>query len=220
MMAALNAMFLVAGLLANLAISQSTILNEQVLSSFIYTVYGDRTPLILSEEPTLTPLGAQQLYSVGQTFRNRYVGSNGSDTAGTAILGISPYILNNEAISILTTSDQYLVASATAFMQGLYPPLELSSSGTFATDLSALANGSIITAPLSNYRTLPHLATLCSTNVLHLLSKTSARLAISPSPATRYHALCGSMLTVSLRVPTAIHSKPVGPELDMGQWLV
>ena len=152
-MALLNAMFLVAGLLASLASSQSTILNEQVLSSFIYTVYGDRTPLILPEDPTLTPLGAQQLYGVGQKFRNRYVGSNGSVPSGTAILGISPYVLNNEAISILTTSDQYLVASASAFMQGLYPPLDLSSSSTYATDLSVLANGSIITAPLSNYRT-------------------------------------------------------------------
>lgn len=185
MMAALNAMFLVAGLLANLASSQSTILNEQVLSSFIYTVYGDRTPLILSEEPTLTPLGAQQLYSVGQTFRNRYVGSNGSDTSGTAILGISPYILNNEAISILTTSDQYLVASASAFMQGLYPPLELSSSSTFATDLSVLANGSTITAPLSNYRTLPSLAMLYSQKLMHSLSTTSANLAIPCHPLPR-----------------------------------
>ena len=28
------------------------------------------------------------------------------------------------------------------------------------------------------------------------------------------------MLTVFLRVPTAIHSKPIGPELDMDQWHV
>lgn len=152
MMGLFNATVLIVGLLASLVSSQSTVLNEQVLSSFIYTVYGDRTPLIFPQEPTLTPLGAQQLYNVGQTFRSRYIGTNGSDVGGTAILGISPYILDNEAISILSTSDQHLVASATAFMQGLYPPLELSTGNTFATDVSVLANGSIVTAPLSNYR--------------------------------------------------------------------
>lgn len=160
-----TAIFVLAGLLCGRATTQATTLNEQVLSSFIYTVYGDRTPLILPQQPTLTPLGAQQLYNVGQTFRNRYIGSNGSDTAGTAILGISPYILDNTAISILTTSDQHLVASASAFMQGLYPPLDLSTGNTFATDISILANGSTVTAPLSNYRMLTSSGVLPSQRV-------------------------------------------------------
>lgn len=154
MMGLFHATFLLATLLVSLVSTQSTILAEQVLSSFIYTVYGDRTPLILPQEPTLTPLGAQQLYNAGQTFRNRYIGTeNGSNTLGTAILGISPYILDNEAISILTTSDQHLVASASAFMQGLYPP-QVYTGNTFATDISVLANGSTVAAPLSNYRML------------------------------------------------------------------
>lgn len=165
-----NVVFVVAGLLVSLAASDATVLNEQVLSSFIYTVYGDRTPLIFPQEPTLTPLGAQQLYSAGQTFRNRYIGSNGSDTTGTAILGISPYILDNQAISILTTSDQFLVASASAFMQGLYPPLELATANTFATDLSILANGTTVAAPLSNYRMLICAGPLLSPKLLPLRS--------------------------------------------------
>lgn len=212
-----NAIFLLAGLLCSHATTQSTILNEQVLSSFIYTVYGDRTPLILPQEPTLTPLGARQLYNVGQTFRNRYIGSNGSDTSGTAILGISPYILDNKAISILTTSDQHLVASASAFMQGLYPPLELSTGNTFATDISGLANGSTVTAPLSNYRMLTSLACFfhreCDIQELLLPPGRKADAALlyaaAPSPAR--------LLTDISRICTAIHSKSPGPEFHLDQ---
>jgi hypothetical protein len=202
-MGLLNATYVLVALLVSLVNTQSTILAEQVLSSFIYTVYGDRTPLILPQEPTLTPLGAQQLYNAGQTFRNRYIGTNGSDTLGTAILGISPYILDNEAISILTTSDQHLVASASAFMQGLYPPLELSTGITFTTDISILANGSTVTAPLSNYRTLVSLNALPSSGVLYLdIRLPSARKA----DAARLHEARQSSVQPANREAQNMHS--------------
>lgn len=145
-------LFVVAGLLVRHVTCQ-TVLNELILGTFIFSMYGDRTPSILPIEQTLTPLGATQMYNVGAAFRDRYISnSNGSNTLGTAILGISPDILDNEEISILTTADQFTIASATAFMQGLYPPLDLLSSDDSATDLSMLANGSDAQAPLSNYQ--------------------------------------------------------------------
>ena len=51
-----------------------------------------------------------------------------------------------------STPDQFIVASAQAFMQGLYPPLQLSSNDTFATSQSVLANGSNILSPLNGYQ--------------------------------------------------------------------
>ena len=148
----LRIVVVVAGLLVRHVMSE-TVLNEQVLGAFVFSMYGDRTPLIQPIDPTLTPLGATQMYSAGTAFRNRYISnSNGSNTLGTAILGISPDVLDNQDISIITTDDQFTIASATAFMQGLYPPLDLSTSGSFTTDLSILANGSNVQAPLSNYQ--------------------------------------------------------------------
>jgi hypothetical protein len=119
-MGLLNVFLVIASLSAKCVTSQETIIQEQLLSSVIFTTYGDRTPFILPIDPTLTPLGASQLYNVGSAFRNRYISSeNGSNVDSTAIMGISPYVLDNSEIAILSTQDQYIVASASAFMQGL-----------------------------------------------------------------------------------------------------
>jgi hypothetical protein len=116
----LNAFLVIASLLARSVTSQETIVEEQLLSSVIFTTYGDRTPFILPIDPTLTPLGASQLYNVGSAFRSRYISSeNGTNVDSTSIMGISPYVLDNSEIAILSTQDQYIVASASAFMQGL-----------------------------------------------------------------------------------------------------
>jgi hypothetical protein len=116
----LNVFLVIASLLARSVTSQETIIEEQLLSSVIFTTYGDRTPFILPIEPILTPLGASQLYNVGSAFRNRYISSeNGTNVDSTGIMGISPYVLDNSQIAILSTQDQYVVASASAFMQGL-----------------------------------------------------------------------------------------------------
>ena len=137
-------------------VAAQTVLKEQIWSSVIFSLYGDRTPYILPETYTLTPLGAQQLYSAGSGFRERYVSPTQTSfseySVSTAIIGISEFQLDGNQVTMESTADQFIVASAQAFMQGLYPPLQLSSNDTFATNQSSLANGSNIQAPLNGYQ--------------------------------------------------------------------
>lgn len=69
----------------------------------------------------------------------------------TWIRGISPYRLVTEEVNIYSTTDQHIAASALAFMQGLYPPLE-SANGTYLDDIYLLADGAVLDSPLKNYQ--------------------------------------------------------------------
>ena len=133
-----------------------TVLSEQIWASVVFSLYGDRTPYILPETYTLTPLGAQQLYSAGSGFRDRYVSAPHSLLSeyigNTVIDGISEFQLDSNQVTIESTADQFIVASAQAFVQGLYPPLQLSSNDTSTTSQSTLANGSNVIAPLYGYQ--------------------------------------------------------------------
>ena len=128
-----------------------TVLREHIWSTVIYSRYGDRTPYILPTSNTLTPLGATQMYSAGTRFRERYLVS-ASGNGNTVIQGVSPFQLDNDQVSIVSLDDQFIVASAQAFMQGLYPPLMASSNATFINGQSQLANGSNILSPLNGYQ--------------------------------------------------------------------
>jgi hypothetical protein len=94
-------------------------------SSIVYAYHGEKTPdMPNSTIPNLTPLGAQQLYSAGSVIRDRYLRSNDTQlTLGLPINGLSTSAIVNSQMQILSTSDEYVVASAQAFMQGLYPPV-------------------------------------------------------------------------------------------------
>lgn len=133
--------------------SSQTVLTEQVLSTFIFTRYGDSTPFVLPTARTLTPFGAQQLYTAGAKIRGRYLlpGDDGA-TQTTNIYGISTYQLVYDQLSILSTSDQYVSASAQAFLQGLYPPLETGSNYTYIPGQSTVQNGTNLVAPLNGYQ--------------------------------------------------------------------
>src|SRR5436190_14616981 len=105
-----------------------TILQEQIWATVIFSQYGDRTPYILPQTYMLTPLGAQQLYSAGSGFRGRYISAGTSSSqngASTLIDGISEFQLDTNQVTTESAADQFIVASAQAFMQGLYPPLEV-----------------------------------------------------------------------------------------------
>ncbi|KAB8293511.1 hypothetical protein EYC80_007817 [Monilinia laxa] len=94
-------------------------------SSVVYTYYGEVTPTFLNvTTPSLTPLGANQLYNSGSIIRDRYLNSTSTQlTLGFPINGLSdPYIINNQ-LQVWSTGDEYVVASAQAFIQGLYPPV-------------------------------------------------------------------------------------------------
>ncbi|KKY15627.1 putative acid phosphatase [Phaeomoniella chlamydospora] len=141
-----------------------TELYEVIYGAVLYTSYGDRTPLVQSN-PTLTSLGAQQLYNAGAGFRDRYVDpSTSSNEHSTAVVGISAYELDNSQLSILAYSEEYIVASAQAFLQGLYPPIETSLNRTLDDDESELSNGTIITSPLNGYQ-YPQLYTASSVDL-------------------------------------------------------
>lgn len=135
-----------------------TVLRERIWSTVVYSRYGDRTPYILPTANTLTPLGARQMYAAGTRFRDRYIASTPGD-GNTIVQGISPLQLDNDQVSIVSLNDQFIVASAQAFMQGLYPPLMSSSNATFIHGQSQLANGSNILSPLDGYQ-YPQIMTL------------------------------------------------------------
>ncbi|MCJ1480367.1 hypothetical protein MMC06_000522 [Schaereria dolodes] len=122
---------------------------ETIWSSVVLTRYGDRTPWISPDTQVLTPLGAQQLYSTGGSFRERYIAPPTNQLGGTlAIAGISPNDLDSNQIFTRSTVDEFIVASAQAFMQGLYPP----SNNSLSNTMSVLANGDIIDFPLGGYQ--------------------------------------------------------------------
>ncbi len=124
--------------------------NETVWSSVIFTRYGERTPLVLPEQNVLTPLGAQQLHSAGSAFRRRYI--DPPSDSFKAIHGISTYEIDNTQLNAMSTVDEFITASAQAFIQGLYPPLSASSNGTILSSMSILTNGSNIDFPLGGYQ--------------------------------------------------------------------
>ena len=64
---------------------------ETVWSSVLVTLYGDRVPLISPDLSILTPLGAQQLYSAGSLFRDRYLAPSLNASSDYIINGISPF---------------------------------------------------------------------------------------------------------------------------------
>ncbi|KAI4216004.1 MAG: hypothetical protein LQ351_001500 [Letrouitia transgressa] len=108
---------------------------------------------VFPSNDVLTPLGAQQTFSSGSRFRDRYIHS----TSNSTIDGLSQDVLDDAQTYILSFTSQYAVASALAFMQGLYPPANLSSSPE-VNRMSILTNGSILDYPLGGYQ-YPHIFT-------------------------------------------------------------
>ncbi|KAK8095047.1 Histidine acid phosphatase [Apiospora hydei] len=135
---------------------------EQIVwSSFAYILHGETTPLSTSSlSSSLTAYGAQQMFAQGQMFRYRYLttantgdASDDDATGSFPIVGLSQRALDNSQLDIVTNADTYNVASAMAFLQGLYPP----TPGAFVEndgDLNAstLSNGSMVEFPLDGYQ--------------------------------------------------------------------
>ncbi|KAI1826496.1 phosphoglycerate mutase-like protein [Xylaria intraflava] len=116
---------------------------ETVLGVYIYSRHGDRTPKVLPPA-SLTSLGAEEVFSSGGFYRNRYVASN----ASFPILGLSHDTVALDQLSITSPVDNVLQNSAQAFVQGLYPP-----AGDFSSQ--ELRNDSSIAAPLGGYQYIP-----------------------------------------------------------------
>lgn len=126
---------------------------ERVWSIFSYTIHGDNTPFSLSRPKTLTPLGAQQLFASGSSIRKRYLISS-TDFRGTQtrLNGLSPVHIDYDRIQVMSMVDHYVSASAHAFMQGLYPPLQDLSRSALYSDYFSVVNGTTINSPLNGYQ--------------------------------------------------------------------
>lgn len=143
------------------ALASAQGLSEKVWAVFAYNLPGDNTPTALPRPNTLSPYGASELYAAGSSFRDHYVTIHSDENAGasTRIQNLSPWVLDSEEVVVLSTTEQAIVASAQAFMQGLYPPLAQSGNMTYVDSSSLLANGSLAMAPFQGYQ-YPRISTL------------------------------------------------------------
>jgi len=119
-------------------------------AAFTYTHHGERIPTLTSGPYNPTPLGAQQSLLSGSLIRNRYIQApkNGSQlTTYAPIHGLSVNDIDNEQLVVMSTNDEFVSASAMAFMQGLYPP-----RGVVVDAESMLGNGTLEQYPLGGYQ--------------------------------------------------------------------
>jgi hypothetical protein len=131
---------------------------ETVWGVFSYTIHGDSTPNILADaDPRfLSDYGANQLADAGTAFRERYLSSGESiDVTESAIQYLSATVLDSKDVDVFATTDQFVIASAQAFMQGLYPPL--GQSGLAPSDTGGSSSSTL--SPLDGYQ-YPRIITL------------------------------------------------------------
>lgn len=133
---------------------------KRVWGVFAYTVHGDSTPDVLvasTGSKRLTDYGASQLQAAGSALRKRYVSSTRSSLKDNenAIQDLPRIFLNPQDADVYSTDDQYNIASAQAFMLGLYPPIYQSNENHSAST----ATGVHYTAPLNGYQ-FPGVTTL------------------------------------------------------------
>ncbi|KAJ9645993.1 hypothetical protein H2199_003036 [Coniosporium tulheliwenetii] len=128
--------------LALLAVSATIgpALGETILGVTVFTRHGDRTSKHFPGY-SLTSLGAQQNFKVGQDYRGIYLDSGSSKR----ILGISEDKYVSSQVYASTPDQKILLDATTAFLQGFYPPLEEVTRLT-------LANGSTYSNPLNGYQ--------------------------------------------------------------------
>ncbi|KAF2198888.1 phosphoglycerate mutase-like protein [Delitschia confertaspora ATCC 74209] len=122
--------------------------DETVHGAVVFMRTGDRIPDLHKEgtSQTLSALGAQQIYQMGQNFRGRYINGLGSIGLGQSqISTLSQDVLDNNQVFVMTRQEPYLIASAQAFMQGFYPPTNVSTG-------KVLANGTAIDLPFEGYQ--------------------------------------------------------------------
>lgn len=79
--------------------------------------------------PSLTSIGANQAFNAGSVIRARYIENSttgsfpGNVTEFAYIKGIRSDVVDNSQLAVLSTDEEGVMNSATAFNQGLYPSL-------------------------------------------------------------------------------------------------
>ncbi|CEL11524.1 hypothetical protein ASPCAL14626 [Aspergillus calidoustus] len=117
---------------------------ETILGVTVYSRHGDRTSKHYKGY-MLTNLGLQQNYQVGSDYRDLYIESE----SPKRILGISSDKYVPAQIFASAPDEPVLLNTATAFLQGLYPPLESLDEEVASQTLN---NGSTYTNPLGGYQ--------------------------------------------------------------------
>ncbi|KAK4454682.1 histidine phosphatase superfamily [Podospora aff. communis PSN243] len=117
---------------------------ETVHGVVVFTRHGDRTTKHYGAQ-ALTSLGASQCFQVGNGYRARYIAGDSPHR----ISGISEFDHVPSQIYATAPNQAILVNTATAFLQGLYPPLA-GLDPELATQ--TLNNGTKSTSPLNGYQ--------------------------------------------------------------------
>lgn len=128
------------GLLLAASLMAHVVDAERVLGAYIVARHGDRNPKMFGGT-ILTDLGYREVFYAGSYYHDRYISSDSS----LQIEGISEYIVKAEQINASSPLDAVLQNSATAFLQGVYPPVGNKASQT-------LANDTTVEAPLNGYQ--------------------------------------------------------------------
>ncbi|KAL2156754.1 hypothetical protein VTH82DRAFT_1500 [Thermothelomyces myriococcoides] len=117
---------------------------ETIHGALIFARHGDRTSKHYPNY-VLTSLGARQVFQVGSFYRSRYL----SSSSPHRIQNISEFEHVPAQVWASAPDTSVLLATANAFLQGLYPPL-----GDIKPSLAAqeLANGSSVEGPLTGYQ--------------------------------------------------------------------
>ncbi|KAL4931566.1 uncharacterized protein BDV17DRAFT_288636 [Aspergillus undulatus] len=145
---------LLASSLSSPAVAQEH--TSRIWALWAYTTNGESLPRVFPRPRALTSYGAYQAHQAGAAFRDRYVALNsGISEPGTRIENLSPYVLDNDDVDVAATPDAAVLASAQAFMQGIYPPLDESFNSSFFDNEFELADGSIVHTPLGGYQYPP-----------------------------------------------------------------
>lgn len=141
--------------------------NAKVWGVVAYINHGEKTPTLGGFNTALTPIGARQMWRQGSAFRNRYLGTENSTTFSNStgnytIQGIAKDAIDNDQLTIMSQTDDWVAAGAVAFMQGLYPPTansfnNLAGGQEMAQDV--LSNTGPIDYPLGGYQ-YPSIETL------------------------------------------------------------
>ncbi|KAB8342803.1 hypothetical protein FH972_022401 [Carpinus fangiana] len=117
---------------------------ETVLGAYIFSRHGDRTAK--KTPPTgLTNLGYQQVHDSGNYYSSRYVAADSQ----YHILGLNSSTVKLSQLAVSAPADGVLQNSASAFLQGLYPPVGANASA------QTLANGTSVDAPLDGFQLIP-----------------------------------------------------------------
>ena len=149
---------LLAALSITPALAQDTA-RYTVWASVIFSRTGERTPEVLGSSPiTLTSVGALEQQANGQFFRQRYLESSTNFSTDNGIgpaplRGMSPELPDVQKLYVQALDEQCHVASAQAFLQGLYPPVSFAGNSSQLQEVvdptSRLGNGSYVSSGIT-----------------------------------------------------------------------